>query len=407
MTMLLIDPELTGDDLRQRLYDGNLVILTRLRALADFVDYTRGELTELFKPHDPEHVHEHIEPAEMATILGAWKPRFIHSEGSKKLVRAVIEEAGCQPEQTHYDVPKPRTSFPVGHLTTGVAFAFPWHRDVWYSAPAQQINWWLPIFPVREDNAMSFDLRSFARAVPNSSDSFDYYRNNASRLTTAKQVTKESQARPGAIDHHPDQELVVPAGARRGTAVLRRPTAYLHPQHLRPGPVQRRLPHRQRPRPAGRPRCPPGGRELHRYRHPGFHERRRRAPLRRADCRGPVRAPARRCHARFRCSRRRCSLHPFLTPRLAMKTFVTSNAYVSAAHELIPGGAHTYAKGDDQYPEGMAPVIERGAGCRVWDIDGNEYVEFGSGLRSNLLRSSCAPPMIRRPSGRPSMRSPI
>jgi hypothetical protein len=49
----------------------------------------------------------------------------------------------------------------------------------------------------------------------------------------------------------------------------------------------------------------------------------------------------------------------------------------------------------------MAPVTERGAGCRVWDIDGNEYVEFGGGLRS------CAPPMIRRPSGRPSMRSLI
>jgi hypothetical protein len=209
MTALLIDPALTGEELRQRLYDGNLAILTRLRALADFVDYTRGELTELFKPHDPEHVHEHIEPAEMASILGAWKPRFIHSEESRKLVRAVIEEAGFQPEQTHYDLPKPRTSFPVGHLTTGVAFAFPWHRDVWYSAPAQQINWWLPIFPVREDNAMSFDLRSFARAVPNSSGSFDYYRNNASRLTTAKQVTKEGQARPGAIDHHPEQELVV------------------------------------------------------------------------------------------------------------------------------------------------------------------------------------------------------
>src|ERR1700748_3533548 len=68
-----------------------------------------------------------------------------------------------------------------------------------------------------------------------------------------------------------------------------------------------------------------------------------------------------------------------------MKSFDASNAYVSAAHDLIPGGAHTYAKGDDQYPEGMAPVIERGAGCRVWDIDGNEYVEFGSGVRSNVL----------------------
>ena len=68
-----------------------------------------------------------------------------------------------------------------------------------------------------------------------------------------------------------------------------------------------------------------------------------------------------------------------------MRSFGASNTYVSAVHDLIPGGAHTYAKGDDQYPVGMAPVIERGTGCRVWDIDGNEFVEFGSGLRSNLL----------------------
>jgi ectoine hydroxylase-related dioxygenase (phytanoyl-CoA dioxygenase family) len=121
----------------------------------------------------------------------------------------IITEAGLPAEHTHYDVPKPRTSFPVGHLTTGVAFAFPWHRDAWYSAPAQQINWWLPIFPVREDNSMSFDLPSFDQAVPNSSDTFDYYEINAKRLTTATQVTKESQARPGALGHEPLHDLIV------------------------------------------------------------------------------------------------------------------------------------------------------------------------------------------------------
>src|SRR5258708_1013291 len=68
-----------------------------------------------------------------------------------------------------------------------------------------------------------------------------------------------------------------------------------------------------------------------------------------------------------------------------MKSFAASSDHVAAVHGLIPGGAHTYAKGDDQYPAGMAPVLERGAGCRVWDIDGNEYVEFGSGLRSTTL----------------------
>ncbi|MFF7070765.1 glutamate-1-semialdehyde 2,1-aminomutase [Streptomyces pseudovenezuelae] len=54
-------------------------------------------------------------------------------------------------------------------------------------------------------------------------------------------------------------------------------------------------------------------------------------------------------------------------------------------HALIPGGAHTYAKGDDQYPEDLAPVISHGRGAHVWDVDGNRYIEYGSGLRSVSL----------------------
>lgn len=54
-------------------------------------------------------------------------------------------------------------------------------------------------------------------------------------------------------------------------------------------------------------------------------------------------------------------------------------------HKVIPGGAHTYAKGDDQYPVGLAPVISHGRGAHVWDIDGREYVEYGSGLRAVAL----------------------
>ncbi|GAA5114960.1 glutamate-1-semialdehyde 2,1-aminomutase [Haloechinothrix salitolerans] len=52
---------------------------------------------------------------------------------------------------------------------------------------------------------------------------------------------------------------------------------------------------------------------------------------------------------------------------------------------LIPGGAHTYAKGEDQYPEGLAPVITHGHGGHVWDVDGNRYIEYGAGMRSVSL----------------------
>ncbi|MFH8616131.1 glutamate-1-semialdehyde 2,1-aminomutase [Streptomyces sp. NPDC017979] len=62
-----------------------------------------------------------------------------------------------------------------------------------------------------------------------------------------------------------------------------------------------------------------------------------------------------------------------------------SRAANERLHALIPGGAHTYAKGDDQYPEDLAPVISHGRGAHVWDVDGNRYVEYGSGLRSVSL----------------------
>lgn len=67
------------------------------------------------------------------------------------------------------------------------------------------------------------------------------------------------------------------------------------------------------------------------------------------------------------------------------RSFAESNRLQRRLHEMVPGGAHTYARGSDQYPEDMAPVIVRGAGARVVDADGNEFVEYGIGLKSVTL----------------------
>jgi glutamate-1-semialdehyde 2,1-aminomutase len=61
------------------------------------------------------------------------------------------------------------------------------------------------------------------------------------------------------------------------------------------------------------------------------------------------------------------------------------------AHEIIPGGCHTYAKGDDQYPQVAPPFIARGLGSHVWDIDGNEYIEYGMGNRAVGLGHAFGP----------------
>ncbi|MGE0216282.1 glutamate-1-semialdehyde 2,1-aminomutase [Mycolicibacterium sp.] len=69
----------------------------------------------------------------------------------------------------------------------------------------------------------------------------------------------------------------------------------------------------------------------------------------------------------------------------AVRSFTRSTALQAALHTAVPGGAHTYARGADQYPVDMAPVLVRGRGARVWDADGNNYVEYGMGLRSVTL----------------------
>ncbi len=73
--------------------------------------------------------------------------------------------------------------------------------------------------------------------------------------------------------------------------------------------------------------------------------------------------------------------------------FTRSAAAQSRLHEIVPGGAHTYARGSDQFPEAMAPILVRGKGARVIDIDGNEYVEYGMGLRSITL-GHAYPPVV-------------
>lgn len=71
--------------------------------------------------------------------------------------------------------------------------------------------------------------------------------------------------------------------------------------------------------------------------------------------------------------------------------FERSKALQQRSHNLIPGGAHTYAKGDDQFPELAPGFIARGEGCHVWDVDGNEFIEYAPGLRAVTLGHAYKP----------------
>lgn len=73
-----------------------------------------------------------------------------------------------------------------------------------------------------------------------------------------------------------------------------------------------------------------------------------------------------------------------MTPTNAPLTNVQADfaALRARLHRAIPGGAHTYSRGDDQFPSIAPPVLSRGKGAYVWDTHGNRYLDYGMALRA-------------------------
>jgi glutamate-1-semialdehyde 2,1-aminomutase/spore coat polysaccharide biosynthesis protein SpsF len=56
------------------------------------------------------------------------------------------------------------------------------------------------------------------------------------------------------------------------------------------------------------------------------------------------------------------------------------------AERFIPGCSQTFSKGPTQFVQGVAPVfIEKAYGSRVWDIDGNEFIDYAMALGAIIL----------------------
>ena len=62
-------------------------------------------------------------------------------------------------------------------------------------------------------------------------------------------------------------------------------------------------------------------------------------------------------------------------------TITKSDEYYKIALDLIPAQTQTLAKGTGQNIKGIAPkYLQRGKGSHVWDVDGNEYIDYTMGV---------------------------
>jgi hypothetical protein len=210
-------PNLTDQIRRQHIYDGNIFLTSPLPSVASLADFARSMIVEAFPQTDPREAQFNLAVEGFVNIIGPLKSKFTNHLRTKELVRNVLSEFDCDLDNTYFDVPRLRIATHGGYLTAGVGYAYRPHRDIWYSSPSCQVNWWIPVYPLAAEQALVFYPSYWARPVPNSSREFDYDEwCRIGRQQAASQIEVDTRRHPLAqeeISHNAELRLVCDAAA--------------------------------------------------------------------------------------------------------------------------------------------------------------------------------------------------
>lgn len=165
--------ELTGD-WRAQVYDGALLVVTGVAGLAPFRAHLEAVLADAFAPAVPPHIDAHFAPDELRARIDAVRTRFRRDqEPARALLRPVLAGCGLEPATTYWDRISLRVLPAGAQPQPGEELALAAHRDTWSSNVYQQINWWLPLYPIVAERALAFHLGHWRRPVANTSAQWD------------------------------------------------------------------------------------------------------------------------------------------------------------------------------------------------------------------------------------------
>jgi len=200
MSVIYLDSPVSDNQRRQQLFNGDLFVYSPSASSLALCQFARQLLVEAFDGADPVTAQHHFSKERYLTILSEVKPRFINHPYSKQLVIAILEEMGCDLNQTYFDVPRMRISTSDQYLTRGVAYTFEPHRDTWFSAPLSQLNWWLPIFDIEAENCLAFHPNYWDKPIVNGSKGYNCYDWYAEAKRIAELKLPDTRQRPQPME---------------------------------------------------------------------------------------------------------------------------------------------------------------------------------------------------------------
>ncbi|MEP6811348.1 MAG: hypothetical protein ABI990_00010 [Actinomycetota bacterium] len=216
MNSVYVDSAVDDRARRDRLYAGQIFVFGPRPSTLALIGHARTMIEDAFGDTDPLMAQYEMPVERYVEICAPLKPGFIHNDTTKELIRAVLDDFGCDLERTYQDVPRLRMVTSDGYLTSGVGYAHHAHRDIWYSAPLSQLNWWLPVYEIESESSMAFHPAYWSKGVKNGSSEFNYYEwNSTGRKDAAKHVKSDTRKQPKPeepMEMDPQVRFLPPAG---------------------------------------------------------------------------------------------------------------------------------------------------------------------------------------------------
>jgi hypothetical protein len=216
MNVVHINPKFTDLTKRQLIFDGKILLYTQAKSFQNLIGYAREIINEAFQGNDPETAQYTMSVEKFVETVAPMKTKFTNDHHTKELIRDVMIELGCDIDKTYFDVPRLRAVTSDAYLTAGVGYAYKAHRDTWYASPDMQVNYWLPVYDLAEEQTLSLYPQYWNKELPNNSEVYDYDEwVNVGRKEAINNIKQDTRVHPlplQPVDLNNELRFVLSAG---------------------------------------------------------------------------------------------------------------------------------------------------------------------------------------------------
>jgi hypothetical protein len=164
---------LLDDAGRAALYAGRLDVLEATPAIAALSAAVWDRVVRRFAPLDPREAHAKLGNDAHFERFAALRQGIPHDPSFVRLAFDALASLGVAPPDYRVDRPRVRAVASGAHRIAEARPAYGQHRDTWYANPRAQLNHWIPLHPLLDEERIGFFPQRFGVAVPNTSGGFD------------------------------------------------------------------------------------------------------------------------------------------------------------------------------------------------------------------------------------------